>query len=525
MKKCINCGREESENNAVTCAECGGELAPVEEPIAENFVTEEIVSENPVQEAADSVLEEQISGQAAEVPQEVPAEEETPKKKKTKLIVLITILAAILIAGATVGTIYYLKSNNDDVKSEEKKEEKKETKEEKKDEKDSGMSEEEMQKMLDADENLVAVIDGVGVTKDDYCLIYQLGYNNISVYAAMYGEDWYDTEIDGEGKTYGEYLKENTFETLKAYIAYEKLAEEYGVEVDEKTVEDGVKEYLSYFGEDFLEKANTSEDALKNLVKREKLVTLLLEKLTAEGGDAYVSDESILPEFEKNYVRVQHILISSTASEEGEENSDAALAKAKEVIKKLDEGADFDSLIEEYNEDPGMTKGSYYTFTDGMMVKEFEEASRNLQIGEYTKEPVKTDYGYHIIKKYELTTDCDEFNKIKQDKSQQAISDIIEKKISSVKFVSKDEAIDEIIKEMVEEINAEALAMQEELEEEVIEEEIASEDATDASAESAEVTAEEGSSETAETESDAETTQEAASTEEPAQQTETVTAE
>ncbi len=89
------------------------------------------------------------------------------------------------------------------------------------------------------------------------------------------------------------------------------------------------------------------------------------------------------------YVTVKHILVDTKET-------------ADEVLKKLNEGTDFESLIEEYNIDPGQMSESSYTFTKGEMVKEFEEAAFNLKEGEITKEPVKSDYGYHIIMRLPL---------------------------------------------------------------------------------------------------------------------------
>ena len=45
------------------------------------------------------------------------------------------------------------------------------------------------------------------------------------------------------------------------------------------------------------------------------------------------------------------------------------------------------------------------------MVPEFEEASKNLEIGAYTKTPVKSDYGYHVIMRMPLDTAWIEGNK------------------------------------------------------------------------------------------------------------------
>ncbi len=319
---------------------------------------------------------------------------------------------------------------------------KKETKEEKDD----------MRAKLEADENLVAFVDEVPVTQADYNLMYKLGYEQTVQYSQSYGEDWYNAEIDDDGTTIGAYMKNIAMDSITELIAVEKLAGKKGIKVEESYIDEQVAMIKEKQGgdsgfEEFLKEYRTTEEAVRKYVGRAELYNRLIESLSAEGGDANVSEDRIFLEFEEKYVRVQHILIQSTP-----ENDAQALAKAKEVIKKLGEGADFDSLIDEYNEDPGMTSGNYYTFTDGTMVKEFEVASKNLQVGEYTKEPVKTDYGYHIIKKYELSRDCEEFTEFKNEKVQSNINSMIEEKIDAMDVIKKDNAIDKYVESWIKEL-------------------------------------------------------------------------
>lgn len=73
--------------------------------------------------------------------------------------------------------------------------------------------------------------------------------------------------------------------------------------------------------------------------------------------------------------------------------------KAKELTEQLNDGADFAELAQENSEDTGSAaQGGEVTFSKGEMVPEFEEAALALKEGEMTKEPVKSSYGYHIIK-------------------------------------------------------------------------------------------------------------------------------
>jgi len=61
----------------------------------------------------------------------------------------------------------------------------------------------------------------------------------------------------------------------------------------------------------------------------------------------------------------------------------------------------FGKLAKELSVDSGSAKrdGNLGYFTKGMMVKQFEEVAFKLQIGEIS-EPVKTEFGYHIIKRF-----------------------------------------------------------------------------------------------------------------------------
>ena len=104
-------------------------------------------------------------------------------------------------------------------------------------------------------------------------------------------------------------------------------------------------------------------------------------------------------------VRARHILIraagSPSAVEPGKkELSDAeALAKAQEIRKKLAAGSDFAALAAQESDDPGSKDkgGDLNFFKHGQMVPAFDQAAFSLKVGEIS-EPVKTQFGYHIIK-------------------------------------------------------------------------------------------------------------------------------
>ena len=73
--------------------------------------------------------------------------------------------------------------------------------------------------------------------------------------------------------------------------------------------------------------------------------------------------------------------------------------EAKDLIKLLDEGADFIALAKEKSTGPsGPGGGDLGFFGKGRMVPEFDKVVFDMEIGSYSKQPVKTQFGYHIIK-------------------------------------------------------------------------------------------------------------------------------
>ena len=112
---------------------------------------------------------------------------------------------------------------------------------------------------------------------------------------------------------------------------------------------------------------------------------LYLEKMVDEKvNDAAIKKlyDEYTSKFEsQKEVRAKHILVDTED-------------KAKEVISKLNSGGDFVKLAQEYSKDQAVDLGY---FTKDMMVPEFSDVAFGLKKGEYTKNPVKTEFGYHVI--------------------------------------------------------------------------------------------------------------------------------
>ena len=73
---------------------------------------------------------------------------------------------------------------------------------------------------------------------------------------------------------------------------------------------------------------------------------------------------------------------------------------ALKILEELKSGSKFEDLAKKYSTCPsGKRGGALGKFDRGQMVKPFENAAFELKVGETTKEPIKTQFGYHIIKR------------------------------------------------------------------------------------------------------------------------------
>ncbi|MFW9928626.1 MAG: peptidylprolyl isomerase [Candidatus Thorarchaeota archaeon] len=86
-------------------------------------------------------------------------------------------------------------------------------------------------------------------------------------------------------------------------------------------------------------------------------------------------------------MRASHILVEK-------------FGKSQEILELLKNGEKFTELAKKYSICPSRKKGGDLGFfSKGAMVKEFESATLALKVGETTSTPVKTKFGYHIIKR------------------------------------------------------------------------------------------------------------------------------
>jgi len=149
--------------------------------------------------------------------------------------------------------------------------------------------------------------------------------------------------------------------------------------------------------EEFLETQGSSIGELEDEIRR----TLALSKYL----DNRVDEEEKISYFESNIsvfngekVKVSHILIDTTKLKTAAELENAK-QKIEEIKEEIDNGADFAETAREYSTCPSAKDGGDIGFyqKNGTLVEELAEVTFSMKVGEIS-EPVKTQFGYHIIK-------------------------------------------------------------------------------------------------------------------------------
>lgn len=215
-------------------------------------------------------------------------------------------------------------------------------------------------------------------------------------------------------------------QALQELVLTKVLNDKYEVtedEVDEKLNE--AKDQLGPQFDMFLSQYNLNEASFREYLK----LQLLQEK--AATADIEVSEDELKEYYEnwKPEIEVRHILVDDEKT-------------AKEVKQKLADGAKFEDLAKEYSNDPGSAeKGGSLGWVDyegrQNFVPEFSAALDDLEKGKVS-EPIKTQYGFHII----------EVTDKKEKKSFDEMKDELKKSLKMSKVTP--EKIQETMKEVIE---------------------------------------------------------------------------
>jgi parvulin-like peptidyl-prolyl isomerase len=239
-------------------------------------------------------------------------------------------------------------------------------------------------------------------------------------------------------------IKMQVIDQLTKRLLLKQFVEGQNIEVGDDEVQ-GELEKIKYFLEnnpnntdkpldEILETQGSSITELENEVKRTLALSKYLEKT--------VSDENKQSYFNANKnafngarVKASHVLIDTRGMK-----TEAELEEAKKMIEvvkiEIDKGADFAEMAKKYSNCPSANKGGDIGFFQrkGSIVEEFAKVAFSMGVGEISA-PVKTQFGYHIIK----VTEKEEG----QDVSYEEVADMVD-------FVFMQMKTESILKELYE---------------------------------------------------------------------------
>ena len=232
-------------------------------------------------------------------------------------------------------------------------------------------------------------------------------------------------------------IEANILKRLVEQELINQAVKEGAIVVPEEDMKKGFDEYKARFQSDeqfenYLKHGRVTKESIEQRIRERRALELLLEKK----GDMAVTDQEAKDFYDKNErfytdkagIHASHILIKLN---EGATKEDEAkvMEKVKQAQDRLKKGEAFEKVATEMSEGPAAAKGGDLGFfSEGRMVKEFEDVAFKMKIGEVSA-PVKTRFGYHIIKLIEKRDD--------RKKPFEEVKDQIVKSLQNKKFFTE----------------------------------------------------------------------------------------
>jgi peptidyl-prolyl cis-trans isomerase C/foldase protein PrsA len=237
----------------------------------------------------------------------------------------------------------------------------------------------------------VATVNGEKVTQPQLEKI-------INLYVAQ-AKQVYGTDVTEDQEFMGEIEKMALNDLIDQTLVIQNALSE-GLEATDKEVSDAIKNFKEASGTDgyknFLKASGMTDEDFKQEMYNQVLVNKLHEKVIAK---VKVTEKDIKAYYEahpEDFGNLRELKVSHILLETKEE--------AEKVIDRIKAGEDFGTLAQELSTEPAAkeTKGDLgFINEQTTLVTEFKEAALKLKPGEMTNEPVKSEFGFHVIKAFE----------------------------------------------------------------------------------------------------------------------------
>ena len=300
------------------------------------------------------------------------------------------------------------------------------------------------------DKTVVAEYDGNELTLSTFRNMY---LTLSSQYPYYYGLDWMDNAETVE------LFNEQLDEYLRYGFALLRMASDAEIYITKEDIDfafeqfDSLKEMYGDEPETVITTVSyhSPHSFLSNVVLNMVYNNLYTSMYSPDSENFDRIKAATLEEFAKNdIIRAKHILIKFpvAAEELTDEQKAETLAKAEEVMDKINAGENFDTLVKEYNADAGMPESGYY-FGKNEMVIEFETAAYALEENAVSG-IVETPYGYHIIKRLPLNDDnlaySNQYYSLSYDDFETAIRETLDK-VEESKYKNYETLIAPVVQE------------------------------------------------------------------------------
>ena len=216
----------------------------------------------------------------------------------------------------------------------------------------------------------VASIDGLTITAEDL-------YEDMKeIYSVSSLLDKIDNKVLEEKYPENDEMNDELQEEAENY--YNMYNQYYGISKEEFLAKNGFgseRAFIEYLRLQY-RRSKYTDDYVKGLITDKEINDFYEEKVY---GD----------------INTKHILVKvdSNATDEDKKNAENL---AKEIISKLNEGKTFDEVKEEYKDQITYEELGYKAY-NASLESAYMEAMQKLENNSYSKEPVKTSYGYHVI--------------------------------------------------------------------------------------------------------------------------------
>ena len=271
-------------------------------------------------------------------------------------------------------------------------------------------------KEIKSSEPVVMTVNGDEIHMDEFraYLKYNKSYmENMLSYYGMDDTVWSDPSM-GEmmvGQLF-ESANQQAIEIHTVKQEFEKLGLKLSREEREQAQQEKMNTIEQMGGqepfEQWLQSMGYDDAMYDNTVAISKYANAIQDSYYGDNGTK-TNTKAIMDKFNETYLCAKHILVQSIDGSGNPLTGDAlaaAQSKAQEALEKVKAGEDFDTLIAQYNEDPGMEMyPDGYVFTEGEMVDEFYQGAKALEPGQTSSDLVQSSYGWHIIQREPLNAD------------------------------------------------------------------------------------------------------------------------